>query len=139
MMRCLYCNIEKPIEEFSDEHVITQAIGGNIEPIDPFKLTEICQRCNRLCGLFVDGPFIRSWFTQSSRTSFVFKALKPGGSATLPLTYNGVLDDLACESRICELWIGSTGDTVYHFHEPYPTSLTRRQSLTCRRIYLRVR
>jgi|SRR5271157_3182924 len=138
-MRCLYCNIEKPIEEFSDEHVITQAIGGNIEPINPFKLTEICQRCNRLCGLFVDGPFIRSWFTQSSRTSFVFKALKPGGSATLPLTYNGVLDDLACESRICELRIGSTGDTVYHFHEPYPTSLTRRQSLTCRRIYLRVR
>ena len=64
MMRCLYGNIEKPIEEFSDEHVIPQAIGGNIEPINPFNLTEICQRCNRLCGLFVDGSFVRSWFTQ---------------------------------------------------------------------------
>ncbi|HXM28620.1 MAG TPA: hypothetical protein VN957_21550 [Chthoniobacterales bacterium] len=30
------------------------------------------------------------------------------------------MDNLEHGSRICEFWLGPTGDRIYHFHEPYP-------------------
>ncbi|MBI3599597.1 MAG: hypothetical protein HY097_03015 [Nitrospinae bacterium] len=33
-MLCIYCGIEKPIEEFTKEHVIPKAIGGKMSRFD---------------------------------------------------------------------------------------------------------
>jgi hypothetical protein len=56
---CPYCGKTKPTEEFTDEHVVPAAVGGNLMPTNPF-LLRACRRCNTACGRHVDGPFIRS-------------------------------------------------------------------------------
>jgi hypothetical protein len=117
-MICVYCNQES--DESTEEHVVPKAIGGNIEPTNPFKLKDVCPRCNRLRGLFVDGPFIRSGLTQQGRASSAVKAFKPGVTDFLPLNYMGYLEELHVGTRVCEFWLGPTGDRIYHFHEPYP-------------------
>lgn len=119
-MQCLYCGLEKPIDEFTDEHIIPKAIGGNLNSHNPFLINNVCSRCNNLCGIFVDGPFIKSWMTQNSRAEVALKHLDFSKKPIVPLTYMGVLDGLQYEDKICEFWLGPTGDTIYHFHEPYP-------------------
>ena len=117
-MRCLYCNREK--EDITGEHVIPRGIGGNIKPTNPFKLREVCSGCNHSCGRYIDGPFIRSWFTQQGRATSAVHVFKPGATESLPLNYMGLLPDVSFGSRICESWLGPTGDRIFHFHEPYP-------------------
>lgn len=41
----------------------------------------------------------------------------------LPLRYLGVINSLQQGTKICELWLGPTGDPIYHFHDPYPEEL----------------
>jgi len=65
MPACVYCNTEKQEDELSQEHVIPRAIGGNLTPINPFSLNNVCRHCNSLCGAYIDGPFIKNWFTQN--------------------------------------------------------------------------
>jgi len=115
---CVYCGQTKPISEFSDEHVLPEALGGNLYQ-NPFLLKDVCERCNNICGLFVDGPFIKSWFTHNGMAQ---GALYSGriGQAVLPLNYIGKLDEVTDGDRICDCWLGPNGDSIYHFHEPYP-------------------
>lgn len=117
-MKCVYCNRDS--EVFTAEHVIPQSVGGNLEPTNPFKLREVCPHCNSCCGRYVDGPFIRSRLTQQGRATTAVRAFEPGPNAFLPLNYFGILENLEHGTRICEFWLGPTGDRIYHFHEPYP-------------------
>ncbi len=117
---CLYCNEEKMEEELSQEHVIPRAIGGNLIPTNPFSLNRVCKRCNSICGTFIDGPFIKNWLTQNNRTEAILKYADITKNPTLPLRYMGSCEDIKFEDNICELWLGPTGDTIYHFHKPYP-------------------
>jgi len=119
LIRCLYCGREKDESEFSDEHVIPRRVGGNLTPVNPFKL-RVCQRCNNICGFFVDGTFLKSWFTQNQIAMNAFRSLRLTNSTILPLTFLGRLNDHSYQSKICELWLGPTGDTIFHFHDPYP-------------------
>ncbi|MGG1660886.1 HNH endonuclease [Brevibacillus sp. NRS-1366] len=119
-MLCVYCGGEKPNEEFTDEHIIPKAIGGNISPVNPFLIRNVCRRCNNLCGVYVDGPFIKSWMTQNSRAEVAMKYIDFSKNPILPLTYMGIMKGISYQNKICEFWMGPTGDTIYHFHEPYP-------------------
>ena len=117
---CVYCGREKDEDDFSDEHVIPAALGGDLPPQNPFLLKDVCQRCNNLCGIYVDGPFIRSWLTQNDRAVSALKGVSVGPRTILPLSYCGELRQFAYDDRICDLWVGPTGDSIYHFHRPYP-------------------
>ncbi len=120
MAICVYCGKEKPMEELSQEHVIPRAIGGNLRPTNPFSLNSVCERCNNLCGAYIDGPFIKNWLTHNNRVDAIRKYADISKSPILPLTYIGLCDDVEFEDNVCELWLGPTGDTIYHFHKPYP-------------------
>ncbi len=117
---CVYCNREKPDDELSQEHVIPRAIGGNLNPVNPFSLDNVCRRCNSLCGTYIDGPFIKSWVTQNYRTETILKYADITKDPILPLRYMGPCEDIEFKDNVCELWLGPTGDTIYHFHKPYP-------------------
>jgi hypothetical protein len=120
-MFCVYCGKEKN-EKFTKEHFLPQALGGNVEPINPF-LLPVCQRCNSICGTYVDRPFVHSFFTQMEHAiagrAYVDLSKKPA----LPLWHCGPENHLtAPDGRICEFAIGLTGDHVYHFHYPHDLS-----------------
>jgi hypothetical protein len=119
MRRCLYCTIEKDEAEFSDEHVMPQGLGGNLKPTNPFKTDHVCRKCNSICGLYIDRPFIRSLFTQNNRAAEGLRYIKPASNAEVPLSYWGQLE-LKHGDKICDFWLGPGGDLIYHFHEPYP-------------------
>jgi HNH endonuclease len=117
---CVYCNRDKPVEEFSDEHVLPQKIGGNLQPTNPFIIRNVCRRCNSISGLYIDGEFIRSWFTQNNRATFHLKYADIGKRPILPLSYMGISEELRHNGKLCEMWLGPTGDSIFHFHDPYP-------------------
>jgi len=120
---CLYCDREKLKEEFSKEHILPKAIGGNITPINPFVIHNVCERCNKLSGLYIDAPFIRNWFTNNNRADNARKFINLSADTILPLHYMGVLKSVKYGNKICENWLGPTGDCIYHFHESYPKEL----------------
>src|SRR5690554_6617670 len=97
---CIYCGKNKNINQFSDEHVIPKAIGGNLEPTNPFKTDEVCNRCNNLSGIFIDEPFIKSWFTQNNKADLSFEYIDLDKDLILPLTYFGEFEDLKYKDKI---------------------------------------
>jgi hypothetical protein len=118
--QCVYCGNLKEDDEFTGEHVIPDAIGGTFEQENPFKLTDVCERCNNVFGLYVDAPFIRSFFTQNNRADSALRIVEPGPKTIVPLRYMGRQPSLTYGSKLCDRWLGPTGDSIYHFHEPYP-------------------
>lgn len=63
---CYYCGLDKPRSDFSDEHVWPDALGG--DPLPSFwRTAEVCQGCNSMSGVFVDGAFIRGWAGAAER------------------------------------------------------------------------
>src|SRR2546423_889478 len=63
---CTYCYRSKG--PFTAEHVLPEALGGKLEPVNPFKLSTVCLRCNGAAGRHIDGPFCRSWLMMHDRT-----------------------------------------------------------------------
>jgi hypothetical protein len=118
-MYCPYCGHDKDASDFTYDHVIPRALGGNLRPTNPFKLP-VCRRCNTLCGYFVDGPFVRSWFIHNARALAKHKYIDPE-SDILPLTFMGQSTEWPEQLEVCDFWLGPTGDHIYHFHEPYPS------------------
>lgn len=118
---CHYCGKTKPDGELTKEHVLPRALGGNVEPANPFAL-DVCRRCNTACGRHVDGPFIRSWLMQMDRAANARRFVDLNQNPTVPLTYMGELPDLTWEGKICDFWFGPAKDAVFHFHERYPDS-----------------
>ncbi len=118
-LRCPYCFKKLGSENFTDEHVIPAALGGNITPNNPFKL-RVCAPCNRTCGKYVDGPFIRSPFVHNSRALHAENYYAfDDASAPRKLVYIGKLNELRWNNQVCELWKGPTGDAVYYFRPPF--------------------
>lgn len=117
---CVYCGSIKSATEFTSEHVIPKAIGGNLIPTNPFLLENVCRRCNNIAGIYIDGPYIKSWFTQNYRAESQLQYVDLRNHAVLPLHFMGLFEPLLFEGRQCDFWLGPTGDRIYHFHYPYP-------------------
>ncbi|ARK76842.1 hypothetical protein BOC39_25640 [Burkholderia pseudomallei] len=114
---CLYCGKDKPIAEFSLEHIFPDSLGGSLCS-DLFKTRRVCQRCNNLSGLFIDGPFIKSWFRNNhdAVASRDYLTLDSQDS-TLPLIYMGEIRAISTTDEVCESWLGPCGEHVYHFRQ----------------------
>lgn len=116
---CPYCGRDRPDEELTKEHVLPKALGGNLEPTNPFAL-DVCIACNIVCGRHVDAPFSRSWLVQMDRAANARRFVDLKQNPSLPLTYMGMPDGLQWEGKVCDLWFGPALDPVFHFHDRYP-------------------
>lgn len=119
-MRCVYCNRDVPDNTITDEHVLPKKIGGGLQPTNPFLLHAVCARCNSNCGNFVDAPYLKSWIVHNHGSEIARRTTPIDGSTILPLSCMGPVPALSFGKKICDLWLGPCGDTVYHFHDPYP-------------------
>lgn len=117
---CFYCDNDKPIGEFSKEHIIPKAIGGVISTRNPFLTEDVCKRCNNAAGYYIDAPFSKSYFINNYRAQNAAEYLKLTPKTILPLSYMGEMKEVNFEGKICEMYLGPTGDRIYHFHLPYP-------------------
>jgi hypothetical protein len=126
---CVYCGNENHKSKMTREHVIPKAIGGNITPNNPFILNNVCERCNTLCGIYVDGPFIRNWLINSKIEENATKHLDLTKDPILPLKYIGQLEEDIINGNVCDYWLGPTGDSIFHFHKPYPSYKESRVSV----------
>ena len=115
-MRCIYCQQDKPDDPLSLEHIFPQALGGD-RPPDLFVTRRVCKRCNSLCGLFVDGPFIRNFFVKGADALEARRYLDPIKGSPLPLIFMGKPQDFPLgPNETMELWLGPCGDEIFHFH-----------------------
>lgn len=114
---CIYCGKLKRASEFSLEHILPEALGGNLCG-DIFITTRVCQSCNSTCGLWVDGPFVKNWFSLSLKIVDALKYIDWGKDTILPLMCMGILDGfVAPNGDICDQWVGPCGDAIFHFHK----------------------
>ncbi|HJV87886.1 MAG TPA: HNH endonuclease [Noviherbaspirillum sp.] len=116
--RCIYCDSHKPVGEFTLEHIFSDAMGGNIAP-DLFKTDDVCSRCNSVMGMFVDGPFIRSFFYRNEQAQAVRPFVDLNDlKSWMPFNYMGRNQSMTFgENEVCEIWSGPYGEHVYHIHE----------------------
>lgn len=116
MIKCIYCKNEFVDKQFTLEHIFPQSLGGAACP-SLFKTRNVCKTCNSNAGLFIDGQFIKSWFTVNFNAANYRRYVNFESECTLPLNYCGIIDELSSENEVCEMWLGPTGDPIYHFHE----------------------
>ena len=116
MKLCLYCGLEKPNKEFSDEHIWPKALGGDYLPHDVWRTHDVCQGCNSISGLFVDGSFIRSWFGQAELSSGSLEYLAGNGKpSAIPLHYLGPIQNVPVPAGyIADYWVGPCGAIIIH-------------------------
>jgi len=113
---CIYCGIEKPEDEFSDEHIWPDALGGN-HLGSLWRTNDVCAKCNSISGVFIDGAFIRSWFGNAERATGAreYLSLQTPETSVLPLDYLGALPDLKTRTgEIAEFWAGPCGANIVH-------------------------
>jgi hypothetical protein len=115
---CIYCDQEKPETEFSLEHIFPDRLGGDLCP-ELFQTRDVCKRCNNTAGLFVDGPFIKSWFQKNDAALSLQSYIDPRSPESIsPLMYMGQLLDLSLkDGDVCEMWLGPCGIHYYHVHQ----------------------
>lgn len=115
MTTCIYCEKEKPKEQFSNEHIWPQALGGDTLPVF-WQTSEVCGQCNNLSGLFVDGAFVKSWFGSAERsTDSLYAESKPPSKLILPLSYLGKMEDVPIEEGfVAEFWTMPCGANIVH-------------------------
>jgi len=113
---CIYCGLEKPEDEFSDEHIWPDALGGDYLPAEVWRTDDVCARCNSLSGVYVDGAFIRSWIGYAERSRGALEYLAGHGKpAAMPLNYLGQLHDLPVPAgHVAEYWAGPCGANIVH-------------------------
>jgi hypothetical protein len=117
MKTCIYCGEEKNPYEFSDEHIWPDALGGDDLP-DFWRTDDVCQKCNNLSGLYVDGAFVKGWPGGAERAMGALKYLSVNdpGRAVLPLNYIGKLPDPNIPAEeVAEYWAGPCGANIFHF------------------------
>ena len=115
MTVCLYCENEKPDGEFSDEHIWPDALGGDWLPAF-WRTSEVCQTCNNMSGLFVDGAFIKSWVGNAERWSEgIYAESKNPKKVTMSLAYLGKVSNVPIEQgNIAEYWTTACGANIVH-------------------------
>ncbi len=114
MPNCLYCNNDKPADEFTLEHVIPQFLGGAQAP-DELKTRRVCKTCNSNLGLFVDAGFEKDFlvFNQLNEAAYAF--FNPDEPSSLPLHNMGISDLTPPgmkEDEVCEYWLGPLGEQI---------------------------
>ncbi len=112
--KCIYC--KEVLKKASLEHIVPAALGGTLLD-SQFKTRSVCARCNSLLGLFVDGLYIKSFFSLSNKWLGINKEVLKTSPTTFPLLYFGYLDvDKKLGFENCELWISPCKGRVFHFH-----------------------
>ena len=115
-MKCIYCLQDKDPSEFSLEHIIPQSCGGINLPKHIFTTDRVCQRCNNLCGLFVDSGFLKSHLVTNAKSALQEEWYRKGLS-TIPLPhYMGKMKALSTHKQVCDFWLLSYGSRVYHYY-----------------------
>lgn len=116
MRVCIYCGEEKPDEAFSDEHIWPHALGGDFLSHDVWRTDDVCQRCNAISGVFIDGAFIRSWMGQAELSNGSHEYLAGKGKVTaLPLDYLGPIQEVPLpEGHVADYWAGPCGANIIH-------------------------
>ena len=115
--RCIYRDHQEPPSKWSLEHIWPESLGGDTSP-EFFKTSHVCERCNNLAGLFVDGEFVRSFFTGVELTTAALRFLDTSRPLALPLAFMGVYRAPPPKpEEICEAWIGPRGERIFYFHK----------------------
>lgn len=115
-MTCIYCLGRRGDERMTLEHVWPQALGGGCAP-PLFQTPDVCEKCNNLAGLWVDGGFLKSPFITHERAVAARHFLDPRCPGILPLNYVGIEEGFpAQEGELCERWSGPAGEHIYHVH-----------------------
>ena len=115
--KCIYCDRAKGPNEFSLEHIFPDSLGGS-HFSDLFKTRSVCQRCNSISGLFIDGSFIKNFFSQNDSSEAALRFVDLKKPAPLPMKYMGVLDNIELtEKEVCDFWMGPHGGLVYHIRK----------------------
>jgi HNH endonuclease len=113
---CIYCGLDKPDDTFSDEHIWPDALGGDFLP-SLWRTDDVCQNCNNMSGVFVDGSFIKSWLGSAERATGAREYLSLSGPrvGVLPLDYMGPLPDVrTAADEVAEFWAGPCGANIVH-------------------------
>lgn len=114
-MRCIYCSDLRQDTKLTLEHIWPQALGGS-RGSQLFESERLCEICNSLAGIWVDGAFVKAWFTIAEKaTSREF--LDPDNPGAIPLFYLGIDEEFPVEPGcVCEYWAGPSGEHIYHVH-----------------------
>lgn len=125
-MLCAYCSrSEEDLlalgykYKFSKEHILPRSLVGSLEN-NIFTLPNVCGVCNNLAGSFIDAPAVRSWLMHMNKALYDRDHAIITPEAILPLVYIGESTVNKFKDKVCDMWIGPTGDSIYHFHSPYP-------------------
>jgi hypothetical protein len=120
----LYCN--ESIEEltfrddkFTKEHILPTSIIGSINQ-NFLILKNVCSRCNNQAGVLIDAPLSKSWFMHHEIARYYNDYTEINKRSIVPLRFMGTHKTLNYEGKIADMFLGPTGDTIYHFHLPYP-------------------
>lgn len=117
--RCIYCCKEKPVADFSIEHIIPKFMGGSSTCAAAIT-SDACRQCNSLFGRFVDAAVAKAFFLnafESSALAGCFDYDENNGNV-FPLMYFGRCAEIQCaEGEEVEVWRCPDGGTAWHFHK----------------------
>lgn len=118
MKTCIYCGLDKSDDEFSDEHIWPDALGGDFLPTF-WRTDDVCGPCNSMSGVFVDGAFIKSFFVANERSLDALDYLDPEKpTGILPLSYLGIIQNIATEEgEVADFWVCAPGANIIHFRK----------------------
>jgi len=115
-MTCIYCAGRRGDSAMSLEHIWPQSLGGAASP-QLFKSNDVCETCNSLAGLWVDGAFLKSWFVTNESSMSARQYLDPAVPGIAPFHYMGIDQEFPNQAEhICERWTGQAGEHIYHIH-----------------------
>ena len=120
--RCIYCSETKSADQFSQEHIIPQFMGGSSECVAAVT-HDVCKKCNSLFGRFVDAAVARGYFLQSIEPSAWAGCFDFDGNAgnVYPLTYFGRSREIQFgPDEEVEVWLCPDGGTAWHIHGKQP-------------------
>ncbi|AXK79983.1 HNH endonuclease [Pseudolabrys taiwanensis] len=118
---CIYCCEIKPDNEFSEEHIIPQFMGGSSDCKEAVT-RDVCQRCNSIFGRYVDAPVAKAFFQNSVEYNAWESCFDyaPDSGNVFPLIYFGLNRNLALEDgEVAEVWLAPDGGTAWHIHEDH--------------------
>ncbi|MGI9250063.1 MAG: HNH endonuclease [Pseudohongiellaceae bacterium] len=112
MQKCIYCG--KTNVNFSHEHIWPAALGGDFLS-EHWKTDDVCQKCNNLAGLFVDGAFIRGFFGTAERAHDGLQYLSPTNvERAISLHYMGTVENVTTTpGEVADYWT-CVGANILH-------------------------
>lgn len=113
--RCIYCWEWKLKSEFTSvEHIWPKAIGAMNSP-DFFTTDKVCNKCNHISGVYVDGKFLKSYMVKHARNLATHSFLDPKKPKASSIHFLGIDENFPCpKDYICENYSGPAGEHIYH-------------------------